>query len=62
LEKLDAEFCSKWGITGKQLGLIHDLSFSDELTPKRFSTIEKYESACEYLKAREDLLGIMWNL
>ena len=62
LEKLDAGFCSKWGITEKQLSLIHDLSFHDELTPKRFSTIEKYESACEYLKAREDLLGIMWNL
>ena len=62
LEKLDAEFCSKWGITEKQLNLIHDLSFSDELTAKRFSTIEKYESACEYLQAREDLLGIMWSL
>jgi len=62
LEKLDAQFCSKWGITEKQLNLIHDLSFSDELTPKRFSTIEKYESACEYLQAREDLLGIMWSL
>ncbi|MCE2721521.1 MAG: hypothetical protein LW708_22390 [Anabaena sp. 49628_E55] len=62
LEKLNAEFCSKWGITEKQLGLIHDLSFHDELTPNRFSTTEKYESACEYLQAREDLLGIMWNL
>ena len=62
LEKLDAEFCSKWGITEKQLSLIHDLSFHDELTPKKFSTTEKYKAACEYLQAREDLLGIMWNL
>jgi hypothetical protein len=59
LEKLEAEFCSKWGITSHQLNLIHNLSFSDELTPDKFSTIEKYESACKYLQAREDLMWIL---
>lgn len=59
LEKLEAAFCSKWGITEKQLNLINNLSFSDELTPDKFSTTEKYESACRYLQAREDLMWIL---
>jgi hypothetical protein len=59
LQKLNAEFCSKWGITEEQLNLIHNLSFHDEIKPDKFSTGERYKAACEYLQVWEDLMWIL---
>jgi hypothetical protein len=59
LEKLNAQFCSEWGITEEQLNLIHNLSFHDEIKPDKFSTRERYKSACEYLQVWEDLMWIL---